>query len=171
MNFDLPQSELTLIAELERAASMLARIRGFLDQFPADTLENYERTQQLPSYRALRRDEQSYQSLWLRLHARILQLHKHDHSKAEASLRRLDLERNQALRSFDLDLRAHANEFRERRQLEDKVPPFLPSACNEPIRQVIGSAPGRNEPCPCGSGQKYKRCCGNTLAPNLTKAA
>jgi uncharacterized protein YecA (UPF0149 family) len=20
--------------------------------------------------------------------------------------------------------------------------------------------PGRNEPCPCGSGQKYKRCCG-----------
>ncbi|MEA2222281.1 MAG: motif [Solirubrobacteraceae bacterium] len=21
-------------------------------------------------------------------------------------------------------------------------------------------APGRNEPCPCGSGQKYKRCCG-----------
>ena len=21
-------------------------------------------------------------------------------------------------------------------------------------------APGRNDPCPCGSGQKYKRCCG-----------
>lgn len=21
-------------------------------------------------------------------------------------------------------------------------------------------APGRNEPCPCGSGKKYKRCCG-----------
>lgn len=20
--------------------------------------------------------------------------------------------------------------------------------------------PGRNEPCPCGSGKKYKRCCG-----------
>ncbi|TLY83733.1 MAG: hypothetical protein E6K41_00425, partial [Gammaproteobacteria bacterium] len=20
--------------------------------------------------------------------------------------------------------------------------------------------PGRNDPCPCGSGQKYKRCCG-----------
>ena len=22
---------------------------------------------------------------------------------------------------------------------------------------------GRNDPCPCGSGKKYKRCCGNTL--------
>ena len=24
---------------------------------------------------------------------------------------------------------------------------------------------GRNEPCPCGSGRKYKRCCGMTAAP------
>ena len=23
------------------------------------------------------------------------------------------------------------------------------------------SEPGRNDPCPCGSGQKFKRCCGN----------
>ena len=22
---------------------------------------------------------------------------------------------------------------------------------------------GRNEPCPCGSGKKYKNCCGNNL--------
>ena len=22
-----------------------------------------------------------------------------------------------------------------------------------------GPAPGRNDPCPCGSGQKYKKCC------------
>ena len=22
---------------------------------------------------------------------------------------------------------------------------------------------GRNEPCPCGSGKKYKKCCGATL--------
>ncbi|MCL1912159.1 MAG: SEC-C metal-binding domain-containing protein [Leptospirales bacterium] len=25
---------------------------------------------------------------------------------------------------------------------------------------VISSAPGRNESCPCGSGKKYKKCCG-----------
>lgn len=26
---------------------------------------------------------------------------------------------------------------------------------------------GRNEPCPCGSGKKYKRCCGQGAAPIL----
>ncbi|KAF2991342.1 YchJ family protein [Methylocystis sp. MJC1] len=29
---------------------------------------------------------------------------------------------------------------------------------NEPI--VKGKQPGRNDPCPCGSGKKYKKCCG-----------
>ena len=27
-----------------------------------------------------------------------------------------------------------------------------------PVRRA--DAPGRNDPCPCGSGKKYKRCCG-----------
>jgi len=26
--------------------------------------------------------------------------------------------------------------------------------------RIVGDAPARNEPCPCGSGKKYKRCCG-----------
>jgi uncharacterized protein YecA (UPF0149 family) len=25
---------------------------------------------------------------------------------------------------------------------------------------VLGKQPGRNDPCPCGSGKKYKKCCG-----------
>ena len=28
----------------------------------------------------------------------------------------------------------------------------------EPIQ--AGDAPGRNDPCPCGSGKKFKKCCG-----------
>jgi uncharacterized protein YecA (UPF0149 family) len=24
---------------------------------------------------------------------------------------------------------------------------------------VLGPRPGRNDPCPCGSGKKYKKCC------------
>jgi uncharacterized protein len=35
-----------------------------------------------------------------------------------------------------------------------KVPPT-------PIR--ASSKPGRNDPCPCGSGNKYKRCCGRSV--------
>jgi preprotein translocase subunit SecA len=29
----------------------------------------------------------------------------------------------------------------------------------EPIRRDDGKV-GRNDPCPCGSGKKYKKCCG-----------
>ncbi len=32
-----------------------------------------------------------------------------------------------------------------------------------PVEQAKGaSAPGRNDPCPCGSGKKYKKCCGKS---------
>jgi uncharacterized protein len=34
-----------------------------------------------------------------------------------------------------------------------------PAAMPAPTR-VFGATPGRNEPCPCGSGKKYKKCCG-----------
>jgi preprotein translocase subunit SecA len=32
----------------------------------------------------------------------------------------------------------------------------------EPIQQVVRNSEkvGRNDPCPCGSGKKYKKCCG-----------
>ena len=29
-----------------------------------------------------------------------------------------------------------------------------------PPRKPGAPAPGRNDPCPCGSGKKYKKCCG-----------
>ena len=37
-------------------------------------------------------------------------------------------------------------------------PPPAPPAAPQPERQV--RSVGRNDPCPCGSGQKYKKCCG-----------
>lgn len=31
---------------------------------------------------------------------------------------------------------------------------------NQPVQQrIVGQKVGRNEPCPCGSGKKYKKCC------------
>ena len=38
-------------------------------------------------------------------------------------------------------------------------PPGMPGA---PMRQAAPSV-GRNDPCPCGSGKKYKKCCGRNL--------
>jgi uncharacterized protein YecA (UPF0149 family) len=36
--------------------------------------------------------------------------------------------------------------------------PFPPS----PLTHYEGRKIGRNEPCPCGSGKKFKRCCGSS---------
>jgi uncharacterized protein YchJ len=34
-------------------------------------------------------------------------------------------------------------------------------AKTKPVDPIQSSAPpGRNDPCPCGSGKKYKKCCG-----------
>jgi hypothetical protein len=35
-----------------------------------------------------------------------------------------------------------------------------PGLCCDPIRAERRI--GRNEPCPCGSGRKFKKCCGGT---------
>jgi len=34
------------------------------------------------------------------------------------------------------------------------------------VKQIVRDAPkvGRNDPCPCGSGKKYKKCCGANAA-------
>ncbi len=42
--------------------------------------------------------------------------------------------------------------------LDLELPPFpsLPSHIEMPVKQKVG----RNAPCPCGSGKKYKKCCG-----------
>jgi uncharacterized protein len=42
-----------------------------------------------------------------------------------------------------------------------RLPPELRGP-QRPARAV--PKPGRNQPCPCGSGKKYKRCCGSELA-------
>ena len=31
------------------------------------------------------------------------------------------------------------------------------------IREIAADLPGRNEPCPCGSGKKFKKCHGGTI--------
>jgi preprotein translocase subunit SecA len=49
---------------------------------------------------------------------------------------------------------------RKRRELEQAR--MAGSGDTQPVQQVVRSAAkvGRNDPCPCGSGKKYKKCCG-----------
>ena len=55
--------------------------------------------------------------------------------------------------------------FHDREQREKQYKKQLPGEDEEPLPppvepiQAVGK-PKRNEPCPCGSGKKYKQCCG-----------
>ena len=51
--------------------------------------------------------------------------------------------------------RERAKEHRKQLPTEDE--PALPPPV-EPVKAE--KEPGRNDPCPCGSGKKYKKCCG-----------
>ncbi len=49
---------------------------------------------------------------------------------------------------------------RKRRNAE-VVDPDAPPLPDTPVEQAhAGQSVGRNDPCPCGSGQKFKKCCG-----------
>ena len=46
-------------------------------------------------------------------------------------------------------------------QREEVVKPTGTNSGEAPARrQAISKKIGRNDPCPCGSGKKYKNCCG-----------
>jgi len=54
------------------------------------------------------------------------------------------------------------NCFQDRGPSRTNIGTQAPAAPPEPMAQVKRSTPktGRNDPCPCGSGKKYKKCCG-----------
>ena len=45
-------------------------------------------------------------------------------------------------------------------QREQVMKPDAPNAGAQPPYKNKGEKIGRNDPCPCGSGKKYKNCCG-----------
>lgn len=61
-----------------------------------------------------------------------------------------------------LMVQLHTNEAIEREQVAKPTQESGGSdgsITNEPARRSVGKV-GRNDPCPCGSGKKYKKCCG-----------
>ncbi|MCA9041088.1 MAG: anaerobic sulfatase maturase [Planctomycetaceae bacterium] len=54
--------------------------------------------------------------------------------------------------------RSPANVMQQLRKKEKPVAARPKPAANQPLRP--GQFPGRNDPCVCGSGRKYKKCCG-----------
>jgi len=55
--------------------------------------------------------------------------------------------------------------FHDRRRRERDYKAQLPGEDDEPLPPPVepiksDAKPDRNDPCPCGSGKKYKKCCG-----------
>ena len=55
--------------------------------------------------------------------------------------------------------------FERQRETKDRIKQGLPGEDEAPLPPPVEpirndkDAPGRNDPCPCGSGKKYKACC------------
>lgn len=63
-------------------------------------------------------------------------------------------------KSFD----AGQDRYRERQRREKDYQKQLPGEDEEPLPEPVepihtDEKPGRNDPCPCGSGKKFKQCC------------
>ncbi len=53
-------------------------------------------------------------------------------------------------------------EFQRKKRRELEQAHLAGAGDYQPVQQVVrsGAKVGRNDPCPCGSGKKYKKCCG-----------
>ncbi|HKD90790.1 MAG TPA: SEC-C metal-binding domain-containing protein, partial [Terriglobales bacterium] len=53
-------------------------------------------------------------------------------------------------------------EFQRKKQRELEIARFAGSGDQAPVQTIRRASDkiGRNDPCPCGSGKKYKKCCG-----------
>src|SRR6266704_396245 len=56
-------------------------------------------------------------------------------------------------------------ERRQRRQQQQLQYQAGPAQAEAPKPVRTGAKVGRNDPCPCGSGKKYKKCCGQAAGP------
>ena len=60
-----------------------------------------------------------------------------------------------------------ADKFHDREKREKDYKKQLPGEDEDPLPSPVEpiqakEKPNRNAPCPCGSGKKYKQCCGKT---------
>jgi len=65
------------------------------------------------------------------------------------------------------DFDAGSSRFHDRERREKDYQGQLPGEDETPLPPPVepihaDDKPDRNDPCPCGSGKKYKKCCGAT---------
>jgi uncharacterized protein YecA (UPF0149 family) len=62
---------------------------------------------------------------------------------------------------FDRLTRRYERQQERKKLTSEVVDPDAPPIPDMPVEQAHAEkGPARNDPCPCGSGKKYKKCCG-----------
>jgi preprotein translocase subunit SecA len=75
----------------------------------------------------------------------------------DAEPREIPIHTRQATTTID----ALEKEFHRKKQRELEAASFAGAGdASLPKQRRVGEKVGRNDPCPCGSGKKYKKCCG-----------
>jgi preprotein translocase subunit SecA len=75
----------------------------------------------------------------------------------DAEPREIPIHTRQATTTID----ALEKEFHRKKQRELEAASFAGAGdASLPTQRRTGEKVGRNDPCPCGSGKKYKKCCG-----------
>jgi preprotein translocase subunit SecA len=68
---------------------------------------------------------------------------------------------NEGRRSAQTTLDEIEAEFQRKKRRELDQARMAGSGDMQQVQQIVrGDKVGRNDPCPCGSGKKYKKCCG-----------
>ena len=81
-------------------------------------------------------------------------LHEDSEIKAEFDWEKLLLNMHDAKADWLYGMNEWSNIFDEEKRKEIK------RDFNKSKQVIVGEKIGRNDPCPCGSGKKYKKCCG-----------
>lgn len=79
-----------------------------------------------------------------------------------ALVTRIKLEAVKVLQVVQFDFKSPEEEKEKVEQLRDEMSSDVNESHTNKEPQVAQKKPKRNEPCPCGSGKKYKNCCGQS---------
>jgi len=70
---------------------------------------------------------------------------------------------NEYVRSYETASKSNRQMMKEAIIADKPYPQDIPDRNIPGTKPIITIKVGRNDPCPCGSGRKYKHCCGKSL--------
>ena len=114
--------------------------------------------QKNPKQEYKRESFELFQTLLANIKSDVTRILSHVQVRRPEEVEELERQRREALER-EKATAASRHDAPDASQEDDREAPVAPGADGRPVRRE-GPKVGRNDPCPCGSGKKYKQCCG-----------